>query len=264
MMPRTHRPRAGFTLVELIVTAVIVAFIAAATTAALSQAVRARDGAGARSSALARAAGAADRIAQDVQAAVRDPDPLHVRVVVYDGASAAGEADSLLLFARTERRVRPARVPGTNDPPEGPSIEAHYRLEPDPTRPGTSVLWRRADPVPDDVPDGGGVAEPVVSGIISLSIQAADEAQWYDQWDSDYSGYPHAVRVTVVAADDRSRSTATARRTVALDRTPLPAASDTSDAAASTPTGATTGSGGATGTTGGGGGGSGGPRGGGR
>lgn len=243
MSPSRAGPRRAFTLVELIVAAVIVAFIAAATTASLSQAVRARDGAGARSSAHARAWAAADRIARDVELAVRDAEPLHVRIAVFDGSSAAGPADSVLLFSRTTRRIRSELAVGTNDPPEGASAEVQYRLEPDPMRRAAggaqmSVLWRRADPVPDEVPDGGGVAEPVATGILSLSIEAADEAQWHEQWDSDYSGYPHAVRITVVASDDRSRSAAAARRTVALDRTPLPAASadtaETGTGAAST------------------------------
>lgn len=241
-----HRRRPGFTLAELIVAAVIVAFIAATTTAALSQAIRARDSAAAHSSAFARACAAADRIARDLENVTRDHEPLHVRVVVTDGQAGGNPADSLLLFSRTTRRVRPPILAGSNDPPEGAEAEIAYRLEPDSARPGLFTLWRRADPVPDDVPDGGGVASPVAAGIVSLSIQAADSAAWYDQWDSDYSGYPHLVRVTVVAADDRSRATAAARRTIALDRTPLPVASDDSatsaesEPAASTPASPTT------------------------
>jgi len=41
-------------------------------------------------------------------------------------------------------------------------------------------------------------------------------------WDSDTDGYPHALRVTLVALADDGKTTAVARRVISLDRTPLP------------------------------------------
>ncbi len=241
--PPTLHPRA-FTLVELIVASVILSFIVAATTVSLSQSLRARDAASARSDAFSRAITAADRIARDAETAVRDPVIEYTRVAVIPSGSADRRADSLLLFSRSMRRVRPASVPGGAEPPEGGEYEVHYRLQPPPRTPGAAqppghILWRRADPVPDDYPDGGGVAAPVAAGILSLTIQASNGLEWFDTWDSDYSGMPHALRITVAATDDRARTTAVARRTVALDRTPLPL--ETADDPAADPsTGSTT------------------------
>ena len=56
----------------------------------------------------------------------------------------------------------------------------------------------------------------------AFNVLPADGENWFPTWDSDVSGYPHAVRVTVVAAADEREVTAAARRVTALDRTPLP------------------------------------------
>jgi hypothetical protein len=80
------------------------------------------------------------------------------------------------------------------------------------------------DPVPDDIPDGGGVATAIVDGIVSLDIKAYDGSAWSSSWETDDTGYPHAVSITVSATDDSGRYEAVCRRIVAIDRTPIPVA----------------------------------------
>lgn len=238
-MPRAARrkPRAAahppaFTLVELLIASIITVFIAGATTTAISQALKARTATQARLQARARADAAAGRIADDLQHAVRDTDLFFARLVVMDGGD---QPDELLFYMRSHRVVRPL-----SGQPEGDEYEVQYRLafgEPDgsshrpeaggtgghrPEAGATGSLWRRVDPVPDEYPDGGGVASPIVDGLTSLSVEATDGLLWYTTWDSDADGYPHAVRIVLTASDDTGRTTATARRTIALDRTPQP------------------------------------------
>jgi hypothetical protein len=224
----------AFTLAEIIVATIILAFLAGATTLALSQSARARDASLGRLEAHLRAESAASRIAQDVENTIRDTEVFFTRLLVTDGPGAAGmDRDSILLYARSTKLVRPRAEQG-----EGGEYEVQYRLQPSPplpagqpAQPGAArreppptayVLWRRCDPVPDEVYDGGGVAAAIVDGVTSLSILASDGNQWFKSWDSDNSGYPHAVSITVTAADNAGRYTATVRRVVALDRTPLP------------------------------------------
>lgn len=223
--------RLAFTLVELLIASIITVFIAGATTTAISQALKARAATQARLQARARADAAASRIADDLQHAVRDTDLFFARLVILDGGD---QPDELLLYVRSHRIVRPR-----SGQPEGDEYEVQYRLafgEADgvshrpetgatvhrPEAGVTGALWRRVDPVPDEVPDGGGVASPIVDGLTSLSVEATDGLLWYATWDSDADGYPHAVRVILTASDDTGRYTATARRTIALDRTPQP------------------------------------------
>lgn len=210
--PGAHRP--AFTLVELIVAAIITVLIAGATTTALSQLLRARAGAAARQQAFSRAFTAVNMIARDAAECARDSNLLFAKVEVSDGGDAGADRDGLLMLVRTLRRVR-----GLDDYPEGEDFEVQYRVE---DSPSGSTLWRRADPSLDEAIDGGGLAVPVAEGIVALSVEASDDQDWWPIWDSDADGMPHGLRVSVTATDDERRVRATARRVIAIDRTPVP------------------------------------------
>ncbi len=220
-MMRQH----GMTLVELLVAVIITVIIAASATLAISRMLDAGKASRIRERLRAKAELAAERIATDLAGVVRDGDLYHVRILVVDGTAGGATADELLLFARSPT---PARAGGRA---EGGAYEIQYRLaglvEGVGGRPrwrpgdGPGVLWRRIDPVPDDAPDGGGVVQPIVEGLVALSIEAFDGEAWRSTWDSDLEGVPHAVRVVLTAQDAGGR-TAVTRRAVAMDRVPLP------------------------------------------
>ena len=190
----------GFTLIELLVAMFIVAGIGGAASVAVSQALKARAGSEAREEAARRASAAAGRVAADMHNLVRAGDLFDARVLLVSAEADGAARDELLLFAHS---ALPARAQGEQSGGgEGGVYEVQYRVEPAPAhrpRGGPGVLWRRIDPVPDEVTDGGGVAEPLVEGIVALSIEAFDGESWYADWDSDRDGYPHALRVTVTA-----------------------------------------------------------------
>jgi uncharacterized membrane protein YgcG len=261
---RRTRAASGFTLAELIVASIILTLVVGATTVAISQSIRSRDSAVAAGDAFSRAHVAAARIAADAAQTLRDGELIYTRLAITRGGPGGSTAQGLSLFSHLARNVR-----ATVEAIESDEYELQYRLEPGTTtRAGTPsyTLWRRADPIPDEYVDAGGVASPMVDGLVSLSLDAYDGAQWRNDWDSDLDGYPHALRIVVTATDDGGRRTSTARRVVAFDRTPPPIAeseeeeesTDQGDTGAETSTsgGATGGTGGA--TTGGGGGGTGG------
>ncbi|MFN7021027.1 MAG: type II secretion system protein GspJ [Phycisphaerales bacterium] len=236
----------AFTLVELIVASVILAIVAGAATLTVVQAMKSRERAGAAGEAFGRANIAAQRIAADAQSALRDADLNYGKVAIIRGGPAGGDSAGLLLFTHQDRPVR-----GSVESPESDEYEVQYRLEQGVSANGvpsrTFTLWRRADPVPDDYVDAGGVAVPVVDGVVSLRIDAYDGSVWRTEWDSDADGYPHALRIVVEASDDNARRTMIARRVVAFDRVPLPLPSLEESTEGDTP-GAATGTGGATGT----------------
>jgi type II secretion system protein J len=252
MILRQCMPRRAFTLAELLVAVVIAAFVVGATYAALSQVIRGRESVSTRQQAFARASLAAELIARDLEGALRDADLIAVKFAVVAGGSSTEPRDELILFSHHPSPLRP-----WTEQPEGAERESQYRIGPSGLQPSAgpaTSLFRRLDPVPDETPDGGGLVSPLVDGVLTLDFAAADAESWYEEWDSDYDGIPHAVRVTVTATDDTGRATARARRTVAIDRVPAPIAKayEEGEEEPATDTGTTTPSNGGGGTTGGG------------
>ncbi len=220
--------RRGFTLVEVIVASVIITLIAGATTVVILRALKSKDSSAARQEAFSRAYAAAQLVAKDLHRLTRERDASRVRLLLTPGGSgtstggeAVGVYDDVLMLVSTLRSVRPL-----GERAESPVHEVQYRVKPDPDA-GEDVqsLWKREDPYPDDYLDAGGVASPVVTGIVGMRIEATDAGEaWDSVWDSDYDGLPHAVRVTVTAEGGgvTSKVRSTARVVVAIDRTPIP------------------------------------------
>jgi type II secretion system protein J len=228
MLPRSlglrhhrSRTRRGFTLVEVLVAGIVAAGLAIATATSLSSVLRARVRSEAREAAHSRADQAAARIARDVLNIARDPDLRYSHLALRPSASQ--DRDEIPLLIRSLTPVR-----NLEELPEGGLYEVQYRIA---TEEGQTWLWRRIDPAFDPVLDGGGIATALVRGIVAMRLEAYDGQAWFDAWDSDSDGHPHAVRITITGADDSGATRAIARRTIALDRVPLPPTEE-ADAAA--------------------------------
>lgn len=194
-MRRRNRsaPRRGFTLAELVVAGLIAAIVVGAIGASLSQLARSRTVSRVRLDSHLRTSMALDRIRREVQAAIRSDDLFDSRLLIIDDTVSAPvgdlDRDELLVFNTKVRPVRERTYSG-----DGQEWETHLRVEEDDIG---SALWMRTDAVPDDVDRGGGMAEPIMSGIIGLKFEAYDGMIWRDEWDSDIDGMPWAIRVTI-------------------------------------------------------------------
>jgi hypothetical protein len=218
-------PRPGFTLAELVVAGVIVAFVWGAVTLSLRQLTTARGLTRTQLEAYLRADAALAHLRRDLCSVLRSDDLFWTRLLLTDGGFRTVEGfvdrDEILVFNSRLRPVRRIDYIG-----EGTEYETQYRIEEDDLGP---VLWQRRDPVPDEYPDGGGVATPLVEGVLALSIQAYDGVQWHDNWDSDIDGLPWALRVMVSASGQRpgrdafESPRAVLRTVIPIDRVPLPA-----------------------------------------
>lgn len=214
--PRNHRATRSarsraFTLVELVVASLIGVMIAGATATALSQMFRVRTTSQARQQAFFRADGLLQRLELDAQSLVRDAELKFTRLRILSGGDPSNETDDLLMLSRSLRPIRSESEEGA----EGGEYEVQYRIE-------SGAFWRRVDAAFDEYQDGGGIATPIAGGAVSLSIQASDGNDWFDSWDSDTDGLPHAIRVVATAKSDDGRATATSRRVIAIDRVPIP------------------------------------------
>ncbi len=217
-MNNTATFQRGFTLVELLVASIMTVFVAGATISTISHAARARAGSAQMLEASSRAGAAIGRLRDDLRATVRDHDLYFATLRIEPGARAgrgSDDSDRLLLFVSSLQRLR-----SDGDQAEADHREVQYRIGG--AGEERDALWRREDPIPDEYRDGGGVATPIAFGVTSFRVEALDGETWERAWDSDYDGYPNAVRVTVTAADDTGTRSATRRAVIALDRTPRP------------------------------------------
>lgn len=204
---------------ELIVATTVASLLAGSVALTINRIVLSRNSARDRQAAASSVYTATQMIARDLANFVRDGDLHNATIRVRDSGPLANnwEQDELLLISRSFRRARPISL----DVPEGGLYEVQYRL--DPKHDSGGVLWRRRDAMPDEVLDGGGVAVPVATGIVSLRIEVFDGQEWLTEWDSDETGYPYAVRVTCLAlVGDSERRTAWAQSLIAFDRVPTP------------------------------------------
>lgn len=216
--------RRSFTLAELILAGVITSFVLGGVATSLSNLSKAKLSSRQRLEAFLRADSALEMIRRDVASIIRHDDLFFTRFLLIDGTldTIAGrqDRDELLIFSNRLLQMRDIEYNG-----EGSENEIQYRVQEEGYTP---ILWQRRDPFPDQYPRGGGLATPMVDSIVSLNIEAYDGYQWRDEWDSDYEGMPHAVRITVTASGENGMIDvyeapfATLRTIVSLDRILLP------------------------------------------
>jgi type II secretory pathway pseudopilin PulG len=228
---RSDRRRSGvrrrsFTLVELIVAALIVSFVLGSVSLTLMQIGRARNSSRLRLQSLLRANAAIDAIRKDLASAIRSEDLFHCRFYLEDDVAYTPigtlDRDDVLVYSNRLRPLRQLDYSG-----EGLEYETQYRVVDDDLGP---VLLQRRDPVPDRWERGGGMVTPLGEGVIALKVEAYDGEWWWDEWDSDEYGLPWALRITLSAVgadvgEDPYAEPAiitTVRTIVAIDRVPVP------------------------------------------
>ncbi|HAC08738.1 MAG TPA: hypothetical protein DCG14_03695 [Phycisphaerales bacterium] len=201
MKKHSNSRQRGFTLIELVLAGVIAALVLVTIVSTLSQVGRARTISRVRLQAYLRADSALDAVRRDLSSILRDADLFHTRVLLYDGGRTMRlgsrmdlDRDEILVF---NTRLEPLGEIDYNG--EGGEYETQYRVDED--RYGTT-LWQRRDPVPDDIPAGGGVATPMAEGVVGFKIEAYDGLEWYDEWDSDLDGLPWGFRITITASGE--------------------------------------------------------------
>ena len=208
----------GFTVIELVIAIAVGAIVVVTIGSVLSRVSQTRDIARAQLDAVSRANAALDAMRADLASVIRDEDLYNTRVLLLDGTgySALGPADrdEVLVY---NNRLRPMKRDDYQG--EGGEYESQYRLDA-----VDGVLWMRRDAVPDQNGEGGGMALPVVDGVVGISIEAYDGEAWYPDWDSDEMGLPWALRVSVTAVGGdlenpvASRPMVTLRTQIPLDR----------------------------------------------
>lgn len=207
------RRHLGFTLIETLAAAAVIALITGLVATSVTRLASAR----AASRAQARAWASADQAAQIVQRAVlrtlRRQDLSQTRLVIRDGGRGEAVRDSIYLVARGLEPVRPVEDPALRS--DGGEFEIGFRVQ---SGEGGSSLWRRRDMAFDEYQDSGGVADEVARDVVSFSVTAGDAEGVWASWDSDQTGLPHMVIIEVRTGTPDGRGSAVARRVAAIPR----------------------------------------------
>ncbi len=197
--PSTRRP-AGFTLIELVISAALMSVILASAYLCLRAGVASQQTVQARAELLQRARVALALLSADLRAAC----PLDKDFAFLGTHRMLGQLEGDTLDFATHN-YQPRR------PREGDYCELSYFVDRDPEHRGLS-LWRRRNPrfAPD--PLAGGQVEEIARGVQGLRLEYYDGYDWYDDWgdatgrrkqgDSalqppNLFGMPEAVRITL-------------------------------------------------------------------
>jgi type II secretion system protein J len=191
--------RGGFTLVELIISAALMAIVIGSAYMCLSAGVSGQRLIEARAEGVQSARTALNMMAADLRAAI----PMPGKVEFLGMRRTIGESDADNLDFST-RNYEPKRVR------EPDYCEISYFLTPD-RETDSYLLIRRRDPTPDPEPLEGGVQQEIARGVRSLRIEYYDGYEWFDDWGdpegktkgmmyppANSYGLPEAVRITIV------------------------------------------------------------------
>jgi len=193
--------KAGFTLIEMIVSSALMVIIIGAAYVCLSSGIASQKLVETRGDAAQSARVAMSLIAADLRAAC--PLSKKLEFLGMDRELEDGTEADNLDFGTHNYSPRRAR--------EGDFCEVSYFVSRD-QKTGVTSLWRRRDPTLDDEPLAGGSREELVAGVEGVRFEYYDGWEWFDEWGDaegkrksetsnryqpNLSGMPEAVRVTI-------------------------------------------------------------------
>jgi prepilin-type N-terminal cleavage/methylation domain-containing protein len=198
----------AFTLIELVISAALMAMILSAAYACFSAALAGRRTIEARADMLQSGRVALARIAADLRSAC--PLSSRFEFLGMDRQIGDVEADNLDFATRN------LSLPHSGPPADW--CEVSYFLGRDPVAEDW-VLYRRRDWTPDEQPVAGGSREEIARGLKGVRFEYYDGWDWYDEWGdpegrraqqdswllpANLEGMPDAVRITLWFDTDES------------------------------------------------------------
>ena len=194
---RTVRNK-GFTLAEVLVASTISAFIAMVGVGALKAVSDSAQIVNHASETVGEVRFAARMLAGDLANLYRDADTENMRLVGASQSSVTGEPPYITFYAVGRAKARAAQ-------PEGDVYEVEYvlgqRQQEDNDAPdaevGSTVLFRRLWPNPDEEREPGGILTVIAEDIAIFEIRFFDGEQWADEWPEEMESFPDLIEVTL-------------------------------------------------------------------
>jgi type II secretion system protein J len=227
---RRNRATAGFTLVELIISASLMALILVSGYMCLNSGFASQKLIQSRADAVQSA-----RVAMTIMSAdLRSACVLSKEFQFLGMHRMLGDIEADNLDFGTHNYTPRRRG-------EGDFCEVSYFVAPEPQS-GKLSIWRRRDPTPDDEPLSGGSREEIARGIRGLQFEYYDGIEWFDEWGDpqgrraksqnsaldppNLTGLPDAVRITIWI-DSNSKPQTPRRDTAGGDVAPPASTTDT-------------------------------------
>ena len=191
----------GFTLVEVLVTFTILAFLVVLIYSVVNSTVRAHDAIDEVLRETEPPPAILNILRQDIESAfVPDADLPYFKG--GEGNSPHGEADELDLVST---QVSFGAADGDGEPAFHAINEVGYRLKPHPTLRDFMILYRREEHFIDEKPNHGGTLIELYDRVKTMSIHYWDGKDWLNDWDSQQreGKLPLAVKVQITLAATR-------------------------------------------------------------
>jgi prepilin-type N-terminal cleavage/methylation domain-containing protein len=219
MMPGTRRHRRGFTLIEVIVSLVLVVGIAAFTFSSLRSSFAMRDYMEQQDATDRSARVALQKIERELRLAflTKNTTAVNTYKTVFVGKN-NDDLDEMFFATFAHRRM----YYGT---PEGDQAEITIWTDDGPD--GTKILYHRESGRIDEDSDSGGTILPLASGVVKFDLDFLNSqtGDWAEEWDStgnEQQKLPRAVQILLVLQgpdpdDDERKVDHTYLTTVMLD-----------------------------------------------
>lgn len=215
----TRCPKAGFTLLEVMIALSILAAISISIFGVTSQTLNSKSSTEERDEINHSATLALGKMAED----------LNMAYIVNSKDLLGQDFDGDLGFQGTEERVdfvSFSHLRYLQNAKETESAELSYYLEPMPDEPGKRMLMRRESTQIDKNLQEGGNAIPLLEGVDSIKLEYYDDKskEWKRSWDTrsvDFgSKLPAAVKVTIETTrpDEEEKTTFTTVAPIELYR----------------------------------------------
>ena len=220
MMRTARHRRSGFTLIEVIVSLVLVAGIAAFTFSSLRSTFAMRDFMERQDATDRSARVALQKIERELRLAflTKNTAAVNTYYPVFVGKN-NGDADMLWFATFAHRRM----YHGT---PEGDQAEITIWTD-DSDDGDTKILYHRESARIDEDPDSGGTILPLANGVVKFDLDFLDSTtgDWSEEWSStgnELNKLPRAVQILLVIQgpdpdDDEETIDHTYLTTVMLD-----------------------------------------------
>ncbi|HUA64641.1 MAG TPA: prepilin-type N-terminal cleavage/methylation domain-containing protein [Alphaproteobacteria bacterium] len=218
--------QAGFTLIEVMISAALMAMILVCAYLCLSACLASKKTIEPRADVLQNA-----RVAMALMAAdLRNACPLSSDNPFLGMQRMLGQVEADNLDFATHNYT-------PRQPRESDYCEVSYYVDKDPDS-GQFCLYRRRNPTLAPDPLSGGSREEIAQGILGLRFEYFDGTDWYDTWgnaehpenaaagnaasllEANDQGMPEAVRITLMLDSDPKTQSQTQSQTVTDNETP--------------------------------------------